>query len=325
MKRCAINLAAALATGYVLVFFSERLFWTVWWPGGSLVDLVVTWLAYSAVAYLFLATVYFFRADDPWSVFLAGAVYGWLVEGGLADTLYGTQTSAPLPISISITGLSWHALTSVLIGWWATGKALAAERLHPLVWICVSIGVFWGVWGMFPRRETPPIVTPVSPFLTHAILLTLGLMAAWWISSRAALRGFRPGPIGLVFSVLVVGLFYIAHVRELGLRPLVLLPVVLSVAVVPLAVHRRRTVSTDRRTFPVELRWSRLLVLGVMPLVATLVYACAAAVGMDRIDWLAPAIYAITGLAGAGMLLFSVATILWSSESGPRRIYAIVL
>jgi hypothetical protein len=306
MKRCAINLIRTLATGYVLFFFSERLFWTVWWPGSSLSDMVITWLAYSALAYLFLAAVRVFRATDIWSVFLGGAIYGWLVEGGLANTLYGTQPSAPLPYSISLTGLSWHALISVLVGWWATGKALAAERAQSLVWICVSIGVFWGVWAMFPRRETPPIVTPVPQFLANAVVLTLGLMAAWWIGFRAGVRDFRPGLVGLAVSALVVGLFYVAHVAALGLLPLVLLPTVLTLAIVPLYVHRRRSRFATSEFFPGELQWPRLLMLLVTPLVATLVYASAAAAGMDRLRWLAPSIYTLTGSAGIVMLVLSI-------------------
>jgi hypothetical protein len=95
----------------------------------------VTWLAYSTLAYLFLATVRLFRADDVWSVYLAGAVYGWLTEGGLIHTLYGTEESAPFPISLIITGVSWHALISVLVGWYAHGQgpgfaATGTDRRH---------------------------------------------------------------------------------------------------------------------------------------------------------------------------------------------------
>jgi hypothetical protein len=309
-----MNLTGALATGYILCFFSERLFWTVWWPGSSPLDITVTWLAYSALAYLFLAVVRTFRADDLWSVFLAGAVYGWLVEGGLADTLYGTQPSAPLPMSISLTGLSWHALLSVMLGWWATGWALVATRVQPLVWICISLGIFWGVWAMFPRRETPPIITPVPQFLAHAMLLTLGLMIAWWICWRVGVREFKPGPIGLVVCTAVVGLFYFNHISALGLRPVVMLPSVLCVALVPLYFHRKRGVPAMSSIFPGELRWSRLLMLAVMPLVATLVYIIAAATGMDRLTWLTPTIYGLTGLAGIVMLVLSVVLVLQKAK-----------
>jgi hypothetical protein len=110
MKRAAQNFLLALLNGFILFFYSERLFWSAWRPGDSIPDLMVTWLAYSVLAYLFLATVWFFRVNHLWSVFLAGAVYGWLTEGGLIHTLYGTEETAPFPVSISITGLSWHAL-----------------------------------------------------------------------------------------------------------------------------------------------------------------------------------------------------------------------
>ena len=62
MKRLGTNLLYALATGYILFVFSERLFWTVWRPNDQLLDLTITWLAYSVVAYLFLAAVAWSRA-----------------------------------------------------------------------------------------------------------------------------------------------------------------------------------------------------------------------------------------------------------------------
>jgi hypothetical protein len=52
----------------------------VWRPGDSVPDLIVTWLAYSTLAYLFLATDWLFRVNDIWSLYLAGAIYGWLTE-----------------------------------------------------------------------------------------------------------------------------------------------------------------------------------------------------------------------------------------------------
>src|SRR5688572_30650297 len=74
MTRLLRNLLLALATGFILFVFSERIFWSVWRPGDSFADLAMTWLAYSVVAYLFLAVVAWSRADDCWTVFLAGTV-----------------------------------------------------------------------------------------------------------------------------------------------------------------------------------------------------------------------------------------------------------
>jgi hypothetical protein len=314
--RAQRNLTCALATGYILFVFSERLFWTVWRPGDSLADLVITWLAYSAIAYLFLATVFWSRADDFWSMFLAGAVYGWLTEGGLIHTLYGTQPSAPFPVSISITGLSWHALISVMLGWWATGRALVADRPWRLVGISLAVGIFWGVWAMFPRRETPPILTPLPAFFVNAAVLSLGLIASWWMSFRANVFSFRPGWFGLSLCTLVVGLFYVQHVLALGVLPLLVLPAVLGLAAAPLYRHRRRTGHVTASTG--RLRSSRLLILGLIPISATVVYGVAAATGLDRFPVSTIVYYYLTGPAGIVLLILAIVIVFWRSARMPR-------
>jgi hypothetical protein len=307
MRRLGRNLLCALATGYILVVFSERLFWTVWRPTDSPLDFVVTWLAYSVAAYLFLAAVSWSRADDFWSIFLAGALYGWLIEGALIYTLYGTEPSAPFPISISITGLSWHALISVMLGWWATGKALTATRPQTLVWISLAVGIFWGLWAMVPWRETPPIVATVPAFLTHALLLTLGLMAAWHVGLSAGVREFRPGRIGVVMCTLLLGLFFVQHVQKLGVFPLVVFPIVMSLALVPLYCHRRGSqFSSASHIFAADHRASRLAIMGLIPVTATLVYYIAAAAGMDRIPINVIVYYFLGGPGGFILLVLAI-------------------
>jgi hypothetical protein len=307
-----------LATGYTLFVFSERLFWTVWREGDSLLDLTITWLAYSAIAYLFLSAVFWSRANDFWSMFLAGAVYGWLVEGGLIHTLYGTQPSAPFPVSISITGLSWHALISVMVGWWATGRALTASRPWGMVWISLGVGIFWGVWAMFPRRETPPIITLVPEFFVNAAILTLGLMASWWVSFRAGVREFRPGWLGVGLCTLLVGLFYVQHVQKLGVLPLVLLPALLGVTAASLYRHRRR-MGRQAHVFSGHLRASRLLIFGVIPIAATLVYGVAAASRMDRVPVSTIVYYYLTGPAGFVLFILAILVVFWRTPVPPEE------
>jgi hypothetical protein len=307
LRRLGRNLLCALATGYILFVFSERLFWTAWRPDDSLVDQVVTWLAYCAIAYLFLAVVAWSRANDFWSVFLAGAFYGWVVEGGLIHTLYGTEPSAPFPVSISITGLSWHASISVMVGWWATGRALTASRPRQLVWISLAIGIFWGLWAMFLLRETPPIVTPVPVFLANAAVLTLGLMASWWVSFRAGVREFRPGGFGVVLCTLAVCVFYAQHVRMLGVLPLVVFPVVLSLAFVPLYLHRQRAkLSSASSLFSGSFHTDRLPIMGLIPCVAPVVYCFAAASRMDRLPINMIVYYVLTGPIGFLLLILAI-------------------
>jgi hypothetical protein len=308
------NLIGTLATGYILFFFSERLFWTVWRQEDSLLDLTITWLAYSAIAYLFLAVVSWSRAADFWSIYLAGAIYGWLVEGGLIDTLYGTQPSAPFPVSISITGLSWHALISVMVGCWATRRALVAARPSRLAWLSLAVGVFWGLWAMFPRRESPPIVTPVPEFLTNASILTVGLMASWWLSFRANVQNFRPGWFGVVLCTLLIGVFYVQIVAHLGVLPLVVLPLLVCTAGAALYRHRRhveRSVYAD----PGEFRPARLVALVSTPIAATVTYALAAGAGMDEIPISTVLYYYLCGPAGFVLFVAAIVVILLPKDA----------
>jgi hypothetical protein len=309
VSRVLRNLIGTLATGYILFFFSERLFWTVWREEDSLSDLTITWLAYSAIAYLFLTVVSWSRAADFWSIYLAGAIYGWLVEGALIDTLYGTQPSAPFPVSISITGLSWHALISVMVGWWATGRALVAARPTRLAWLSLAVGVFWGLWAMFPRRESPPIITPMPEFLANASVLTFGLMASWWLSFRANVQNFRPGRFGVVLCTLVSGLFYVQYVAKLGMLPLVVLPLLLCTAGAALyreQHHAERSVYTDYGEF----RPARLVVLVLTPIAATMTYAFAAAAGMDETPISTIVYYYLCGPAGFVLFVAAIVVIL---------------
>jgi hypothetical protein len=318
MKRAAQNLVLALLNGFILFFYSERLFWSAWRPGDSIPDLVVTWLAYSVLAYLFLAIVWFFRANHFWSVFLAGAVYGWLTEGGLIHTLYGTEETAPFPVSISITGLSWHALISVMIGWYTTARVLTLPRPAGIAVLATGVGVFWGCWATFLWRETPPVITPVWQFFAFSVVMTLLLAGAWWLNFRAGWIRFRPGWPGAILCLALLGTFYAQHVLRLGWLPLVVLPALLSVALVPLWRHRQRQsqlgiIVADRLVIT-NLPW-----LGLIPVAATVTYAAAAILGMERVPVASVVYYWITG--PAGILLLMVAVVQCFRSGGGKKRY----
>ena len=112
-------LLAVLAAGYILMYFSELLFWARRAPGDSLAGWLGTWLVYSLTGFIMLSLGGHFRARSIWALFLAGAVFGWLTEGLVVQTAY-----EDLPLSLSFTGLAWHALISVLVGWRAMRVAL---------------------------------------------------------------------------------------------------------------------------------------------------------------------------------------------------------
>ena len=144
-----------LANGYILVFFSELAFWGSYDPVGMApAQFLLTWLAYSVLAHILLAVVEQFQVSTIWSVFLAGSVYGWMVEGVLGQTLYGTP-EFPFPITVSWTGLAWHALISVLVGWFLARRTLRENAWRKMTRLACLIGGY-----RVATRTTAPVLRP---------------------------------------------------------------------------------------------------------------------------------------------------------------------
>jgi hypothetical protein len=95
-----------LAAGYILFFYSELVFWARVQPTDTLPNWISTWLAYSLLAFVFVTIVARFRVHTIWALFLASAVFGWMTEGIVVQTAY-----EDLPLSLSFTGLAWHAIS----------------------------------------------------------------------------------------------------------------------------------------------------------------------------------------------------------------------
>jgi hypothetical protein len=272
VRRFITNLQVNLAAGFLLFFFSERLFWTIFKPGDQIFELVITWLAYSVLACVFLNIESRFGASDLSRIALAGAVYGWLAEGALVGTLYGTESSAPFPLSIVVTTLSWHMLLSVLVGWYFLTGAVRQGSVVKTATISVGVGLFWAVWAPFQWRETPPVMVPISNFVAHAALIGTCLAVACGILSGESWTRYNPGWFGLGVSVLVLVVFYSEQVKALGLRPLILLP--LLIAFVLALLHWTKS-KNDQPMEHVAIfkRWKCAAAIMIMPLTATIVYA----------------------------------------------------
>src|SRR4030095_14345516 len=137
------NTVQVLATGYIFVYFSEHLFWARVRPDASLGGWFGAWVAYSLMAYVFLILISHFRVRNIWALFLAGAAFGWIDEGIVVQTAYEM-----LPLSISFTGLAWHALITVWIGWYAMRKSLLFSATWSMLRLAITIGVFYSLWAI---------------------------------------------------------------------------------------------------------------------------------------------------------------------------------
>ncbi len=264
-------------TAYILMFFSEFYFVNE----GVVSDLVETvqtepagllWLPvelllfYGLPAYIFLTAVSLFRGRTVWAIFLAGALYGWIVEGVVVWQMYEA-----LPYTISWTPLGWHAIIDVLLGWYLVRRILLLNRYGVTAVLSLVLGLFWGLWATWYWQETT-LISPAD-FALFA-LVTGGL----WVLANGLLpkfigRAFTPSKIEIgLLLVITAGLFAINILPSLPLAILVLPPLL---AITLFALNRNR--KTEERDDVIvalagQLRRGQFALLALTPLAAVLVY-----------------------------------------------------
>ena len=286
-----------LATGYILMFYSELMFWARVRPDDSLPNWLSTWLAYSLLAYVFLSILARFQVDTIWGLFLAGAAFGWLAEGLVVQTAYEN-----LPLSISFTGLAWHALISVWVGWGAVRKALSAGP-GATARLATLIGCGYGLWAISWWLEPDGGMAAPLDFAAFALVGSLLLVLAYWLAERCLPGGLTPSrKVEIVVALLFILYFIFVTVPAAPLAA-VILPALLLVLY--LALRRGRSQMGENReierlpTPPI-----RYLGLLALPLAASLVYAAAFALGLRwHSNWV---VYLVTTPAGFIVLAVSL-------------------
>ncbi len=274
LRRLIHKVAIVLANGYILFFFSERVFWSFWRPGDTLPEFLITWIAYCLLGWIFLDLVRRFRVASFPPLFLCGAVFGWVGEGVVVDTLYGNSTN-PFPLSISFTGLAWHALLSVGVGWYLIGRALTEERPTKLALISLAVGVGWGLWALWwPTELGTEADTSVWGFASHAVLCSIPFLLAWFVIGLARPDWFQSSRLAtIVLWGLVVAVFLAARVPAQRYAALIL-PPLLTVCWLGLSRNARMEQRPDVLDGILgRIRPRNVLVLILMPVTAIAVYA----------------------------------------------------
>ena len=274
MLRLTRKAAIVLANGCILFFFSERVFWSFWRPGDTLPEFLITWFAYCLLGWLFLDLVRRFKVASFPPLFLCGAVFGWVDEGVVVDTLYGNSTN-PFPLSISFTGLAWHALLSIGVGWYLIGKALTEQKPTRTALMSLAVGIGWGLWAVWwPTELGKGANTSVWGFASHAVPCSILFMLAWSVFGLARPDWFQStGMAAIVLWGLVVSVFLAARVPARPSAALVL-PPLLTVCCLGL----RRNALTEQRSDVLDeilgrIRLFNVLTLVLIPLTAIAVYA----------------------------------------------------
>jgi hypothetical protein len=266
--------AILLANGYILFFFSERVFWSFWRPGDTLPEFLITWIAYCLLGWILLDLVKRFKVASFAPLFLCGAVFGWVDEGVVVDTLYGNSTNL-LPFSVSFTGLSWHALLSIGIGWYLIGKALTEEKPTRTALISLAVGIGWGLWAVWwPAELGKEANTSVWGFVSHALPCSILFLLAWLVFGLARPDWFQSSRVAtVVLWGMVVAVFLSARVSARPYAALIL-PPLLAVCYLCLRRNSRMELRPDVLDGMLgRIRPRSVIILLLIPLTAIAVYA----------------------------------------------------
>jgi len=299
-------LLAILAAGFILMLFSELLFWARPRPGDSLAGWLGTWLVYSLTGFIMLSLVGYFRARSIWALFLAGAAFGWLTEGLVVQTAY-----EDLPLSLSFTGLAWHALISVLVGWRALRVALR-RGWRPALGISTLIGLAYGLWAIHWWLAPDGGISSICDFAFYSLIATILGMGAYILADRWLPQPFLPNCwIVLSAALLLVAYFIFVTIPAAPLAAVILPPLLLIILLTLRRNRRNEPVESEAEAFPPPL--ANYLSLAAIPAVAVAFYALAAGLGLRwQTNWI---LYLITTPVGFGLFVLSIWNI-WHRKVG---------
>lgn len=308
-----------LGAGGVSWAWSEVGFWARFRADDSPLGWAITWLAYSLVVAVVLRVVRRFPLRGAAQVVLVGALYGWLVEGLVAATVYG-----PLPVSLVWTGVAWHGLLTVGVGWILLPRAVRRGGARAVAW-CALVGAVWGLWSAgwwaSPPDEGQVLARPeLASYAGFVAIVTVAAAAGYAVMSSCAPRADeRPARWSLVAVLLVLAVWWVLMVVvAIPWAPVVL---ALLVAVVWASLRRlesRAAVEPPGGDGPAEvlgwtpgIPWRSMAPLVALPVTALATYALLVPLAPDEPG--SGALYigfvgvvAVSSVAGAGALVWSL-------------------
>ena len=272
------NIVQVVSTGYIFVYFSEHVFWARVRPDDSLGGWLGAWIAYSLMAFIFLGLVSYFRVKNIWALYLAGAAFGWVDEGIVVQTAYEM-----LPLSISFTGLAWHALITVWVGWYAVRKSLVSADAWSTLKLAAILGFFYGLWSISWWIEPPPDggVSPIPQFAIYSFTTTGFVILSYWLANWSSSEQFVPNRWAVVLIAGITVLYFCFITIPAAPVSVVILPILLGLVYWALAKNRSAEEQGSLLNLlsgPISI-W-KYISLFALPLVALLVYTLAMALDL---------------------------------------------
>ncbi len=303
----------ALAGGTILVYFSELVFYGEISLAGANVfaqalDFGLMLGLYTLLGSLSLAIVHWARAKSLWALFLAGAVYGWLLEGVAVTTMY-----EEFPFQVHFTGLAWHAPLDFLTGWYLLPASLREKSPLKTCLMAGGLGLFWGTWmvGRWWDAGTP---LAWQDFTRFALWTTALLLPAIWLAGKGQEQGLHPPRwFGIAAAAFLAAWFGLGVVPKYPFA-LAVLPPLLGASFLGLYRNRKNEAGSEPTRAPAPLRWQNLPGLLLMPVLASATYAIFLEAGA-RLP-LNLVYYVLSSILGTGLFCLSLFKILKARRQG---------
>lgn len=293
------RIIGVLATGYILMFFSENLFWARIRPDDNLSGWMMTWIAYSILAYIFIRLISYFNVKSIWGVLLCGAVFGWLAEGVIVQTMY-----EDLPLSISFTGLGWHSLVSVCIGWYGLRLVFRQSITRAMIMTCL-IGLVYGFWAV--SWWTEPGEVPQYPinFAMFSTVIAVLLILSYWLTDRTIELPLKSHwSLDLLIGIMTF-LYFVFIAIPIAKWAAIILPILLAIVALALLrmkmIDRKITLNLFPGNTPNAVRYLTILLI---PLISSLIYSTIFSAGWRlHTNWI---MYLVVTPAGFILFLYSL-------------------
>lgn len=197
IKHWAARFAFVFLSALIVVTNSERVYWYL---GGIGIEQnlgIALWYMIPMLAGLW--AIGSGASSRIHQLVLAGAVFGFVVEGVLVGVLY---EDGPLPVMAALF-VGWHGLVSLLTFWYFTRKWLLERKRMALAAGAAVVGSLWGVWSIVYRlpetmedMEEPFTVMEPAEFAGYALVVGGVFVLAHWLIGYVWPDQFKPGKWG---------------------------------------------------------------------------------------------------------------------------------
>jgi hypothetical protein len=276
IRKWASGLAFVFLSSLLVVTASERVYWYLGGVGFEQNLLIAAFYMIPTLAALW--AIGSGASSRLHQMVLAGAIFGFVVEGVLTTVIY---EDGPLPLLAALF-VGWHGLLSVVCFWYLTRKLLLERRLLALGVGAAVTGLLWGIWSIVYRlpealeghEETHSVMEP-GEFAVYALVVGVIFAVTHWLIGFVWPQQFRPEKWGRRgIAVLLLGYAALAVLPAVPWAPIKFGVLVGTM----LRLLRRSRETTLAEPSAIEslqgmIRWQDAAILMVAPLLAGVSYA----------------------------------------------------